>query len=364
MHPNHRPLAVLGLAVATAMSAASIAGAAPVAGDGPSTSVHTGTDGDDTLVGNHRDETFRALGGADRIYGRRGRDTIYAGKGADRVHGGRGNDRIRGGNGPDRLFGEKGADRIRGGDGNDVIFVGAGRDIAYGGDGDDVIYAKSRRDIDGRHDRDGDRVYGGKGNDVINTRDGERDLVACGDGRDRAVLDHKDRILGGCERVQRRSARTPSSAPKRTRLAAVRWALGQLGVVEQPLGSNRGPKIDAWSQRVGMLGVPWCGIFVHESFLRAGRDLHNATASTDFIRGSAEAETNGFRAIPLREARRGDLVLLDFPGGDGDDHVALVTRRLRNGYVHTVDGNRSHRVKRSHYSASTEVAMAVRVTRR
>lgn len=112
-----------------------------------------------------------------------------------------------------------------------------------------------------------------------------------------------------------------------------------------------------------MLGVPWCGIFVHESFLQAGRDLHNATASTDFIRSSAEADANGFRAIPVGKARRGDLVLLDFPGGDGDDHVAIVTRGLNDDHVRTVDGNRSDRVIRSRYDAESDVALAVRVTR-
>lgn len=357
-------IAVLATLAVSAPAAPVYAALAPGGGG-------SGSDGPDTIVRGPGDDTIRAGSGDDRVYSRRGSDRIYAGAGADRVHAGRGNDRIFGGAGADRLFGEKGADRIQGNQGHDAIFAGAGRDTVHGGPGSDVIFAKSRQDIDGRRDRRGDRVFGGKGDDVINTRDGERDIISCGPGRDRAVLDFKDRIVdasggnrdGSCEQVERRRAKPKPSAPSGVRLKATRWALNQLGVHEQPDGSNRGPQIDAWSQRVGMLGVAWCGIFVHESFFQAGRDLHNATASTDFIRGSAEAEENGFRAIPLSNAGRGDLVLLDFPGGDGDDHVAIVTRGLKNGHVRTVDGNSSNRVKRNSYATSS-VAVAVRITRR
>lgn len=355
-----------GLCAAMLISSG-VARAMPVAGGGGGGGA--GSDGPDTLVGGPSDDRIDAGGGNDRVYSRRGADTVLAGDGADRVYAGRGSDRIFGGPGPDRLFGEKGADRIHGNEGADVIFVGAGRDWAHGGKGDDVIFAKSRHDVDGRRDREGDRIFGGRGDDRINTRDGERDIITCGPGNDVAILDFKDRIAdaspgsprGSCEQMQRDRAKPAPSAPRGVRLQAVRWALGQLGVHEQPEGSNRGPHIDAWSQRIGLLGVAWCGIFVHESFFQAGRDLHNAVASTDFIRGSAEAEENGLRAIPLRQARRGDLVLLDFPGGDADDHVAIVTRGLKADRVTTVDGNSSNRVKRNSYATSS-VAIAVRVT--
>jgi uncharacterized repeat protein (TIGR01451 family) len=55
--------------------------------------------------------------------------------------------------------------------------------------------------VDGGGGRD--RLLGGRGNDTILARDGERDTIDCGPGRDRAVVDRLDRGLRGCERVAR-----------------------------------------------------------------------------------------------------------------------------------------------------------------
>ena len=48
--------------------------------------------------------------------------------------------------------------------------------------------------------RDGDVARGGRGNDRIRMRDGERDRITCGRGRDRAVLDSADKILDATAR--------------------------------------------------------------------------------------------------------------------------------------------------------------------
>jgi hypothetical protein len=78
--------------------------------------------------------------------------------------------------GDDVIEGLEGADRLDGGWGRDTIVGGAGRD----------------------------RLVGGRGNDTIHARDGERDTIECGWGDDRAVVDRLDRVLRGCERVERR----------------------------------------------------------------------------------------------------------------------------------------------------------------
>lgn len=44
---------------------------------------------------------------------------------------------------------------------------------------------------------------GRRGNDLIDARDGERDLVYCGTGRDTVRADRQD-VLHRCERVYRR----------------------------------------------------------------------------------------------------------------------------------------------------------------
>jgi Ca2+-binding RTX toxin-like protein len=47
-----------------------------------------------------------------------------------------------------------------------------------------------------------DTISGGLGNDTIKSKDGHRDLVRCGVGRDVASVDKLDRV-SGCERVIR-----------------------------------------------------------------------------------------------------------------------------------------------------------------
>jgi Ca2+-binding RTX toxin-like protein len=93
-------------------------------------------------------------------------------------------DRLVGTAGADLLYGRGGNDTLLGGRGNDVLFGGAGRDVLDGGPGLD-------------------RLYGGPGNDVLKARDGQRDVVDCGPGRDVAYVDRRDRT-SGCERVLRR----------------------------------------------------------------------------------------------------------------------------------------------------------------
>jgi Ca2+-binding RTX toxin-like protein len=118
----------------------------------------------------------RLTGGArgDRLVGTSAADRIYGRGGADRISGRGGNDCLWGGTGNDRIRAGAGADRVHGSSGNDVLTGNSGRDSLWGGLGADLIYA----------------------------RDGERDTIDCGPGRDRAVVDRVDRVRH-CERVQR-----------------------------------------------------------------------------------------------------------------------------------------------------------------
>jgi len=83
-----------------------------------------------------------------------------------------------------------------------------------GGDGNDRLWALAIGDV---AEPGADHVLGEAGNDRIRTRDGEPDLVSCGDGFDVARLDTvdvvedatPDNLNGSCEVVIRR-------APNRT----------------------------------------------------------------------------------------------------------------------------------------------------
>lgn len=205
-----------------------------------------------------------------RVQGRRGDDRVIGGEGADTVDGGAGDDVVFDGdlNGAaSTLSGGPGNDLLQAVDfaeeqGNtpelelaptaDAISCGAGRDQAYidtadprpadceivtvrtptlattsgtdgkdiivgveGEAGDDRISARAGNDrvsglggddrIDGGAGRD--KLSGGAGDDDIRARDGERDRIRCGSGRDVVVADRIDRVSRDCERVKLPSRR-------------------------------------------------------------------------------------------------------------------------------------------------------------
>ena len=96
--------------------------------------------------------------------------------------------RIVGTNRGDYLAGGGYDDVIIGGGGNDTIVGGAGDDQLCGGPGTDVITGGAGAD----------KIEGGPGSDTIYADDGERDVVDCGPGRDRAVVDAVD-VVKNCE---------------------------------------------------------------------------------------------------------------------------------------------------------------------
>lgn len=128
------------------------------------------------LVGSRFADVIKGTSADDRISGLGGSDVIFAFGGNDAVAGGTGKDKISGGSGSDRLDG---------GAGSDVLHGDAGPDRLIGGRGSDVL-------------------SGGLGNDAILARDGERDTVLCGAGRDIVEADRRDRIARDCEAVRRR----------------------------------------------------------------------------------------------------------------------------------------------------------------
>lgn len=152
-----------------------------------------GGDGDDGLSGNVGDDLVQGMAGEDRVFGREGDDRLSGNSSDDRVIGGEGNDLIFGREDDDRLSGNGGDDLVRGGDGDEVIFGRDGDDRISGNAGADTIQANRGRD----------RVFGREGNDRIRVRDGVREVVDCGSGRDTVAADRLD-VLRNCESVFRR----------------------------------------------------------------------------------------------------------------------------------------------------------------
>jgi Ca2+-binding RTX toxin-like protein len=122
------------------------------------------------LEGGAGDDTIRGGAGADVLRGQSGADLVDGGAEADSIDGGSGNNRLLGGAGDDRIVAGAGADVAEGGPGNDVLSTGAGDDRLLGGLGRDTM-------------------LGGLGADLLLARNGDRDAVRGGTGRDRARVD-------------------------------------------------------------------------------------------------------------------------------------------------------------------------------
>jgi Ca2+-binding RTX toxin-like protein len=162
--------------------------------------------------------------GRDIVDGSRLADTIAGGPGNDAIAGWDGNDHVTGGPGVDLLETHDGSDVAEGGSGNDVIHLDALRgpsdescfdfsgkpqhDVGRGGPGNDAITAGAGNDrVEGGPGRDElsagkghDTILGGSGRDTIWSRDGQRDYVNCGSGKDLLeASDRKDRVIG-CEK--------------------------------------------------------------------------------------------------------------------------------------------------------------------
>jgi uncharacterized repeat protein (TIGR01451 family) len=111
-----------------------------------------------SIRGDNKGNALRGTGTGDTIKGLGGNDVLRGLGGDDCLNGGRGNDRVLAGPGSDRLIGGKGRDTLR----------GAG------------------------------------GPDTIKARDGQRDVIKCGPGKDAVVADTIDRVAKDCEKVRRR----------------------------------------------------------------------------------------------------------------------------------------------------------------
>jgi dienelactone hydrolase len=101
-------------------------------------------------------------------------------------------DKLRGTDRGDKIKGRRGNDRIKGLDGDDCLKGNSGRDRVKGNGDDDVISGGKGRD----------NLLGGGGRDKIKARGGGRDRIHCGKGKDKAVVDRRDRVKA-CEKVRR-----------------------------------------------------------------------------------------------------------------------------------------------------------------
>lgn len=134
----------------------------------------------------------------------------------------------------------------------------------------------------------------------------------------------------------------PKDEPKGGSASVMKWAASQVGRTEN---NNRAPWLDAWARHyVGswMVGQPWCGLFCIAAWDHgAKKRLPQGTVYTPNIVSWARNGTY-FKLVHSSQAKPGDLVVFNFPGGSGvADHVGLARGPARGGVIPTIEGNTS-----------------------
>ncbi|NBD19083.1 CHAP domain-containing protein [Aquabacterium fontiphilum] len=124
-------------------------------------------------------------------------------------------------------------------------------------------------------------------------------------------------------------------------------AASQIGVLEVPRNSNRGPEVEAYLRRAGVSpGLAWCCAFTYWCFDEAA---HEAGRGNPMFRTAGclahwnNAQRQGAQRLAARDAvanpsliRPGMVFIMDFGGGMG--HTGFV-ERVEGGYLHTIEGN-------------------------
>jgi hypothetical protein len=130
-------------------------------------------------------------------------DQLSGTNNADLIKGNEGADNIDGKNGEDTISGGKGRDSMRGGRAGDVVGGGPASDMAWGNQGNDTLKADVEVKNPGPNQaaktksaRKPNRLLGGSGNDTFRARNGKRDIIFGGPGRDKAYVDRVDDTEG------------------------------------------------------------------------------------------------------------------------------------------------------------------------
>jgi CHAP domain len=128
---------------------------------------------------------------------------------------------------------------------------------------------------------------------------------------------------------------------------ALAAAQSQVGVAEQPPGSNDGPQIAEYRTATAGSGVgPWCAYFTSWAAAQAGVPLGEAGqgfGSVSALYGWAQRTGRATPAGPGVQPDPGDLIVW------GGEHIGIVESVDPDGSIHTIEGNSSNAVSRRTY---------------
>jgi hypothetical protein len=140
---------------------------------------------------------------------------------------------------------------------------------------------------------------------------------------------------------------TTATAPTNAGQAILNAVRNEVGVAEQPPGSNDSPRIAQYRQATAGSGVgPWCAYFTSWAARQAGVPLGDGGQGFGRVDDVyAWAQRTG-KAIPAGQGapQPGDLIVWD-------EHIGVVESVDPGGAIHTIEGNSSDQVSRRTYSA-------------
>jgi hypothetical protein len=137
----------------------------------------------------------------------------------------------------------------------------------------------------------------------------------------------------------------PSAGGTSAGQAIVKIAEGEVGVAEQPPGSNDSPRIAQYRQATAGSGVgPWCAYFASWAARQAGVPLGDHGQGFGAVSSVWSWAQQTHRAMPAgSKPAPGDLIVW------GGRHIGIVESVDANGSIHTIEGNSSDRVSKRTY---------------
>jgi cell wall-associated NlpC family hydrolase len=137
---------------------------------------------------------------------------------------------------------------------------------------------------------------------------------------------------------------SPGADPSQAGLRALVAAIGEIGVQEEPPGSNDGPRIAQYrTATAGAANTPgrWCAYFVSWAAAQAGAPLGDQGQGYGSVAQIEDWARRTGRLVPPGESPRpGDMILF------GTEHVGIVESVGPGDRLTTVEGNHDDRVER------------------
>ena len=143
------------------------------------------------------------------------------------------------------------------------------------------------------------------------------------------------------------AASVPAAGGTSAGQAALAAAQGEVGVTEQPPGSNESPRIAQFRQATaGAPGPgPWCAYFVSWAAREAGVPLGDAGQGFGRVDDVWAWGQRAGKTLPAGTTpSRGDLIVWD-------EHIGIVESVGADGSINTIEGNSSNMVARRTYGS-------------